>query len=72
MSASTMSAGAVPARRRTSGCSQALGRRRHRINLLVKVLCVAATVIGLLLLASILFTLIWRGVAGLSLAVFTT
>ena len=30
-----------------------------------------ATVIGLVLLASILFTLIWRGAAGLSLAVFT-
>ena len=35
--------------------------------MIVKVLCVAATAIGLLLLASILFTLIWNGAAGLSL-----
>jgi len=32
---------------------------------------VLATAIGLILLASILLTLLWRGVAGLSLAVFT-
>ncbi len=49
-----------------------LGRRRHRINLLVKICCVAATAIGLLMLASILATLLWRGFAGLSLTVFTT
>ena len=41
-------------------------------NRVVKVLCVVATVIGLALLASILFTLLWRGVGGLSLSVFTT
>ena len=32
-----------------------------------RLLCIAATVIGLLFLASILLTLLWRGVAGLSL-----
>ena len=48
-----------------------LGRRRHRTNLLVKTLCITATAIGLLLLASILFTLLWNGAAGLSLTVFT-
>jgi phosphate transport system permease protein len=37
----------------------------------VQVLCVIATIIGLLLLASILFTLLWRGVGGISLTVFT-
>lgn len=48
-----------------------LGRRRKRTNRLVAVLCVLATVIGLLFLASILFTLLWRGLGGLTLAVFT-
>jgi phosphate transport system permease protein len=52
--------------------ARALGRRRHSINLLVKVLCVTATAIGLLLLASILFTLLWRGLGGLRLNVFVT
>jgi phosphate transport system permease protein len=41
------------------------------VNLIIKILCIAATVIGLLCLASILATLIWRGAAGLSIAVFT-
>ncbi len=35
-------------------------------------LCVLATIIGLLFLASILFTLLWRGLGGLSMTVFTT
>jgi phosphate transport system permease protein len=48
-----------------------LRRRRRRTNAVVQALCVAATTIGLLLLASILFTLIWRGAAGLDFAVFT-
>jgi phosphate transport system permease protein len=52
--------------------ARALSRRRSRVNLVVTVCCVAATVIGLLLLASILFTLVWKGAAGLSVAVFTS
>ena len=48
-----------------------LSRRRKRSDVLVKVLCVAATLIGLALLASILFTLIWRGIGALGLHVFT-
>ena len=48
-----------------------LGRRRQRSNLVVKTLCVTAMVTGLMLLASILFTLIWNGATGLSLTVFT-
>jgi phosphate transport system permease protein len=52
--------------------ARALGRRRRRVNLVVQALCVAATIIGLLLLASILFTLLWHGIGGLSLKVFTT
>ncbi len=51
--------------------SRALGRRRYRLNRIIEALCVAATIIGILLLASILVTLIWRGAAGLSISVFT-
>lgn len=47
-----------------------LSRRRRRFDRLVKVLCIAATMIGLALLASILFTLLWRGVGALGLHVF--
>jgi phosphate transport system permease protein len=64
--------GGIPGRSKNDAVARALGRRRHRVNLLVKVLCVLATVIGLALLASILFTLLWRGLGGLSLTVFTT
>ena len=46
-----------------------LARRRRVSDRIVAGLCIAATVIGLLLLASILFTLISRGIAGLSLGV---
>src|ERR1700722_15920744 len=70
MSASTMSAGAVPGPAKDQRVSKSLGRRRHRVNIVVKTLCVLATVIGLLLLASILFTLLWLGGAGLALSVF--
>jgi phosphate transport system permease protein len=48
-----------------------LGRSRHRSNVIVKSLCVAATAIGVLLLASILATLVIYGFAGLSPTVFT-
>jgi phosphate transport system permease protein len=71
MSATVASAGTVPGPAKNQLASRALGRRRHRTNMVVKILCVAATVIGLVLLASILFTLVWRGAAGLSLTVFT-
>ena len=60
-----------PGPARDIAVSRALGRRRHRTNLIIKALCVAATAIGLLLLASILFTLLWNGLGGLSLTVFT-
>jgi phosphate transport system permease protein len=68
----TAQAGAVPGPAKNQAVALRLGRRRHRINLLTKILCVLATLIGLLFLASILFTLIWRGMAGLSFTVFTT
>ena len=46
-----------------------LARRRRVSDRIVAALCIAATAIGLLLLASILFTLVSRGIAGLSLGV---
>jgi len=48
-----------------------LSRRRRGRNAVIKGLCVAATVIGLAVLASILFTLLRLGIGGLSLTVFT-
>jgi phosphate transport system permease protein len=72
MSASTTSGRAVPGAAKDTKVARALGLRRHRTNTLVKLACVVATAIGLLLLASILFTLLWRGVTGLSLTVFTS
>ncbi len=48
-----------------------LSRRRKWFDRVVQALCIAATVIGLVLLASILFTLLWRGVGALGLHVFT-
>jgi phosphate transport system permease protein len=65
------SAAVPPGPAKDLNVARSLGRRRHRSNLVVKALCVIATLIGLLLLASILFTLIWNGAAGLSLTVFT-
>ena len=71
MSATTANPGAHPGPAKDETVARRLGRRRHRTNRLVQALCVLATVIGLVLLASILFTLLWRGAAGLSLTVFT-
>jgi phosphate transport system permease protein len=68
MSAALSGTGFAP---RNEALARALGRRRHRIDLLVRVLCLFATVVGLLFLASILLTLVWRGAAGVSLHIFT-
>ena len=68
---SVTTAGSVPGPARNERVAKALGRRRHRVNRIVQALCITATLIGLVLLASILATLIWRGAAGLSIAVFT-
>lgn len=48
-----------------------LGRQRKRRDRIVRILCTIATLIGLTLLASILVTLVMRGLGGLSLGVFT-
>jgi phosphate transport system permease protein len=71
MSATTATAGTHPGPAKDQRVARSLGRRRHRTNLIIEALCSLATIIGLLLLASILFTLIWRGAAGLALSVFT-
>jgi phosphate transport system permease protein len=60
----------IPGAMKNEAVARALGRRRHLVNLIVKTLCVTATLIGLALLASILATLLWRGLGGLSLNVF--
>jgi phosphate transport system permease protein len=44
---------------------------RSRSNTIVMALCYAATAFGLAFLALILATLVWRGIAGLNVAVFT-
>ncbi len=50
----------------------ALGRSRKRTDNIIRTLCVAATLVGLAFLASILFTLFLRGFGAISLGVFTT
>ena len=61
----------VAGRASNASVASALARRRYRANRIVKALCVVATLIGLVFLASILVTLVWRGAGGLSVAVFT-
>jgi len=60
-----------PGPAKDAGVARKLARRRHAANLVAKALCVLATLIALLFLASILFTLVWLGFGGLSLRVFT-
>jgi phosphate transport system permease protein len=72
MSASTINGRSAPGAVKDPAVARALGRRRRVTNLVVKTLCVLATLIGLALLASILFTLLWNGLAGLSLNVFVS
>ena len=69
MRATAGALGSLPAK--DAQAAAILGSRRRRLNVVVEILCVLATAIGVLLLASILFTLFWRGLAGFSLAVFT-
>jgi phosphate transport system permease protein len=56
---------------RDARMADALSRRRNRTNRIVKILCVAATGIGLIFLAAILATLLWLGVGGIHWSVFT-
>jgi phosphate transport system permease protein len=61
----------MPSLARDESLAARLSARRHRVNLLVKTLCVIATAIGLIFLAAILGTLIWLGFGGLHWSVFT-
>ncbi len=64
---------ALPPRSAASvATAQGLGRRRRLTSLVASVLAGLATLVGLAFLASILATLVWRGLGGLSLTVFTT
>jgi len=51
--------------------AQKLGRRRKLVDAAVRWFCLAATALGLFFLASILFTLLYRGVNALDWGVFT-
>jgi len=51
--------------------SPALASRRKFVDLLVKWLCMAATLVGLFFLASIMLTLIWRGLVAMDWVVLT-
>jgi phosphate transport system permease protein len=50
---------------RNEAAARSLGRRRRLVDGLVKWLCLAATLAGLFFLASIMGTLLWRGLAAL-------
>ena len=52
--------------------ARALGRRRRVKDNLVRWFCIGATVVGLFFLASIMTTLLWRGLAAMDLTIFTT
>jgi phosphate transport system permease protein len=56
---------------RSNQVAKRLGTRRRTADKIVKLLCWAATVVGLLFLASILATLLIRGYNGLNITVFT-
>ena len=60
MSATTAD-GLAHAPARDQEVARALGRRRRLVDALVRWLCIGATAIGLFFLASLLFTLFWRG-----------
>ncbi len=63
---------AIPGKGKDMAAALSLGQRRHRVNFVVKAACIAATLIAVLFLLSILATLLWRGLAGMSATVFTT
>jgi phosphate transport system permease protein len=66
-----MNASSIPGRPKDLKASAALGRRRRRVDMIIRTACFAATIIGVLFLISILGTLFWNGFSALSLKVFT-
>ena len=71
MSATRSARSSLPGANKNMNVAKALGRRRSRASLVVKSLCVLATLIGLVLLASILLTLVVRGAGGIGLHIVT-
>ncbi len=59
------------ARGKAVSVGEKLARNRRFADHVVKWLCLTATCIAMIALASILFTLVWNGLAGLRLSVFT-
>ena len=72
MSGASVGAGSSGLPARSGATSLRLRRRRRRRDLTVTALAAGATVLGLLVLLSILVTLFWRGLEAMSPAVFTT
>jgi phosphate transport system permease protein len=62
---------AAPGPSKDAGIAKALGASRKRRNRIVTWLCIAATVVGIAFLFSIMLTLLWRGLGAISLSVFT-
>jgi phosphate transport system permease protein len=60
-----------PGPRKDAATAARLGASRKRADRIIRTLCLAATVLGLVLLASILITLFYRGFEAMSLRVFT-
>ena len=67
----SLTAGTVPGPRKDPKLAAALGRRRRRADAIIRTLCVAATLVALAFLASILVTLTVRGFSAMGLGVFT-
>jgi phosphate transport system permease protein len=65
-------AGSLQMPARDASMAQLLGRRRRMVDRAARMLAIAATVVALGFLASILVTLLYLGVPGLSLHLFTT
>lgn len=72
MSASLSSPGPLTVAKRDEAMAARLGKRRRTTDQVIRILCLAATVIALLFLLSIIVTLFYKGLSALSLRVFTT
>lgn len=57
---------------RNADVAKSLAGRRHIMDAAVRWFCIGATVIALIFLTSIIFTLMWRGLAAMDLTIFTS
>lgn len=62
----------IPSHTERARVAAQLGRSRRRTDLILQSLCMAATFLALMLLASILVMLVWQGITALTPRVFTT